>query len=532
MTPARLTAAGPLQLPNFRRLWTAGLAVNLALWMQAVGASWLMLSLAPSPLMVALIQTAQSLPAFLFGLPAGVLADLVNRKTLILCAYASLVVTAVVTCVATSQGAMTAGLLLALTAALGTAFAIQTPAVHTSLAESVPRELLFAALALSAVSFNVARAVGPALAGAVVSVGGTVAVFGLCAVLVVFALTAALRWHHRAQARDLPPERILVGVRSALQYARHSPVMQAQLARTLMFVGAASGLWALLPVVARSRLGLGADGYGLLLGCLGAGAVTGAVSAVRLSRRWSLNTVGIASALVYAAGVAVVCLSLDRLLVCIALVGAGAGWAIVGSVNLTAIQTAIPPWVRARAMALYMLVFQGSMAAGGALWGGIATHRSLEAALLASVLVLAATAWLMRALPARIGEEAEATPWQATEMPALGLAPDEQGGPVAVQVNYVIRATDREEFLTVMQALGRSRKRDGALFWRIYRDLRQPHRYVERFVIRSWTDYLRQRSRMTEADRRVEQRAQGLHVGPEEPEMQLMLAERTSGAAN
>jgi MFS family permease len=330
----------------------------------------------------------------------------------------------------------------------------------------------------------------------------------------------------------LPPERILVGVRSALQYARHSPVMQSQLARTLMFVGAASGLWALLPLVARSRLGLGADGYGLLLGCLGAGAVTGAVSAVRLSRRWSLNTVGIASALVYAAGVAVVCLSLDTVLVCIALVGAGAGWAIVGNVNLTAIQTAIPPWVRARAMALYMLVFQGSMAAGGALWGGIATHRSLEAALLASVLVLAATAWLMRALPARIGEAAEATPWQATEMPALGLAPDEQGGPVAVQVNYVIRATEREQFLTVMQALGRSRKRDGALFWRIYRDLRQPHRYVERFVIRSWTDYLRQRSRMTEADRRVEQRAQGLHVGPEEPEMQLMLAERTSGAAN
>ena len=532
MTAVGKSAAGPLQLPNFRRLWTAGLAVNLALWMQAVGASWLMLSLAPTPLMVALIQTAQSLPAFLFALPAGVLADLVNRKALTLCAYAGFVVSAVIACAATAHGAMTAGLLLVVTAAIGAAFAIQAPAVHTSLAESVPREQLFAALALSAVSFNVARAVGPALAGAVVSMGGAVAVFALCTLLFGFAFTAALRWRHQAQARDLPPEHILVGVRGALQYAKHSPVMQSQLMRTLMFVGAASGLWALLPIVASSRLSLGADGYGLLLGCLGAGAVAGAVIAVRLSRRWSLNSVGIASALLYTASVAVVCVSRDMPLVCIALTCAGAGWAIVGNVNLTAIQTAIPPWVRARAMALYLLVFQGSMAAGGVLWGGVATHSSLEVALLASVLALAATAVLMRVLPARIGEEAEATPTQMTEMPSLSEAPHEQDGPVAVQVNYVIRATDREEFLTVMQALGRSRKRDGARFWRIYRDLRQPHRYVERFVIRSWTEYLRQRSRMTEADRRVERRAQSLHLGPEEPDMQLMLAERTSGSAN
>ena len=288
----------------------------------------------------------------------------------------------------------------------------------------------------------------------------------------------------------------------------------------------------MLPVVARSRLGLGADGYGLLLGCLGAGAVIGSVVAVRLSRRWSLNAVGVASALVYTAGVAVVCASLDIAFVCIALVCAGAGWAVVGNVNLTAIQTAIPPWVRARAMALYLLVFQGSMAAGGALWGSVATRWSLEAALLSSVLALVATALLMRALPARIGETAEATPSQISEMPPLSVSPEEQDGPVAVQVNYVIQTGDREEFLAVMQALGRSRRRDGALFWRIYRDLRQPHRYVERFVIRSWTDYLRQRSRLTEADRRVERRAQGMHVGPDEPEMQLMLAERTSGGTS
>jgi MFS family permease len=531
MASARTSSDGPLRIPDFRLLWTAGLAVNLALWMQAVGASWLMLSLAPSPLMVALIQTAQSLPAFMFGLPGGVLADLVNRRVLILIAYAWLGLSAALAAVGTFAGDMTPMLLLLVTASIGAAFALQAPAVHTSLAESVPRDQLFVALALSAVSFNVARAVGPALAGAVVSIAGTAVVFAACAAFFAFAFLAVLRWRHRSRPSELPPERIFIGVKGALQYARHSPVMLSQLLRTLLFVGAASGLWALLPIVARDRLRLGADGYGLLLACLGGGAVLGAVSAVRLRKKWSVNVVGIASAVIYTCGVTVVAESFSPVSVCFALGLAGAGWAVVGNVNLTAIQTAIPPWVRARAMALYLLVFQGAMAAGGALWGGIATHWSVEAALLASVLALAATVAVMRALPARIGELAEATPSDVASLPALEVTLDEQEGPIAVQVTYVIRPQDRNEFLSVMQALGRSRKRDGALFWRIYRDLGQPHRYSERFIVRSWTDYLRQRSRTTEADRKVEQRAWSMHHGSHAPEMQHMLVERMPGEA-
>jgi hypothetical protein len=305
--------------------------------------------------------------------------------------------------------------------------------------------------------------------------------------------------------------------------------MQSQLLRTLLFVGSASGLWALLPIVARDRLSLGADGYGLLLGCLGTGAIIGAVGAVRVQRRWSLNAVGIASTLTYALGVAVVALSPNTGVVCIALGLTGAGWAVVGNVNLTAIQTAIPPWVRARAMALYMLVFQGAMAAGGALWGAAATHWSLETALYGSVVALTVAAALMRVMPASIGDLAAATPSEVAGVPVLRVTPDEQDGPIAVQVNYVIRTQDRAEFLEVMQALGRSRKRDGALYWRMYRDLGHPQRFAERFIVRSWTDYRRQRSRATEADRRVEQRAWNLHIGPEAPEMQHMLAERMPG---
>ena len=222
--------------------------------------------------------------------------------------------------------------------------------------------------------------------------------------------------------------------------------------------------------------------------------------------------------------------SSSTVLTCVALGFAGAGWAVVGNVNLTAIQTAIPPWVRARAMALYLLVFQGAMALGSLLWGTVATHAGIEGALLASVAVLLVTVAIMRVVPARIGDAAAATPSEVLAPPDVQVKPGDEDGPIAVQVNYVIREQDRAEFLAAMTALGRSRRRDGALFWRIYRDLGDPHRYAERFVVRSWTDYLRQRARATAADRVLEERAVALHVGDELPGMQHMLAERLADA--
>jgi hypothetical protein len=310
-----------------------------------------------------------------------------------------------------------------------------------------------------------------------------------------------------------------------LRYARHSPVVLAQLLRTTLFVGSASGLWALLPVVARDQLGLEADGYGVLLGCLGGGAIVGSFTAERLRRHFSLNQVGLLAVFVYAAGVIVTALATRPLTACVALGVGGAGWAVIGNTNLTAIQTAIPPWVRARTMALYLLVFQGAMATGGVVWGTVATHAGIPIALLASGVALACTMAVMRWVPARMGEAAEATPSEMLAAPQVHATPGEQDGPIAVQVNYVIRPQDRTEFTTAMRALGRARKRDGALFWRLYRDLEHPQRYAERFVVRSWNDYLRQRSRATAADRAVEQHAWSLHAGTEPPEMQHMLAE-------
>ncbi len=530
MADGHATLSGPLRIPEFRLLWLGGLALNLALWMQSVGAAWLMLSLAPSPLMVALIQTAQSLPTFLLGLPAGVLADLVNRRHLILFSCSLLLLAAGLAAGSTATSTMTPLLLLVITAMIGAGFSLQAPAVHTSLVEAVPREQLFTALALSAISFNAARAVGPAIAGAIVATAGTVAVFVACAALIAVSFGSALRWRPQARLQDLPPERVLLGVQGALQYARHSPVIRAQLARTILFVGAASGVWALLPVLARDRLHLDADGYGLLLGSLGAGAIVGAFTSERLRRRWSMNRVGMVSAAAYALGTLVTAESSSTALTCIALGFAGAGWAVVGNVNLTAIQTAIPPWVRARAMALYLLVFQGAMALGSLLWGTVATHAGLEGALLGSVVVLALTVAVMRVVPARIGDAAAATPSEVLAPPDVQVKPGDEDGPIAVQVNYVIREHDRTAFLEAMTALGRSRRRDGALFWRIYRDLGDPHRYAERFVVRSWTDYLRQQARATAADRAIEQRAWQLHVGDDAPEMQHMLAEKIPDA--
>src|SRR5512134_126521 len=218
MAPGRASTAGPLSIRNFRLLWIGGLALYLALWMQVVGASWLMLSLAPSPLMVALIQTAQSLPVFVLVLPAGVLADVVDRRVLILVANGLLCVAAAVATLATATAHMTPLLLLLVTGAVGAGFALQAPAVQASQAESVPRDQVFAALTLGAISFNTARAVGPALAGVIVSVAGTVAVFAACTLCFLISFGNVVRWRHRVRPAEFPPERVLLGVLSALQY--------------------------------------------------------------------------------------------------------------------------------------------------------------------------------------------------------------------------------------------------------------------------------------------------------------------------
>ncbi|MES2898996.1 MAG: MFS transporter [Pseudomonadota bacterium] len=506
---------------TFRRLWCASVALNLTIWMQSVAAAWLMVSLTPSPLMVALIQTATALPSFIFALPSGVMADLLDRRRYLMAVIASMLVTALLLCALAAGGGLGPWILLILTFCLGTGFALQGPAFFTTQADNVPRSLLPSALALSALSYSSARAVGPAMAGGLISGFGVLAVFGLGALLLAFGLVVLACWDSPKRPQHLPPENLLSGMGSAVRYVRHSDMMQVQILRTVLFVAAASALWALLPLLAVG----GAGGYGSLLGSMGAGSVAGAVLLPKLVGRVEMNRMMNVAALGYGA-VALAGAYLRSLpLLCIALFLSGVAWVAVGNTNMLALQSAVPGWIRARALSVYMLSFQGAMALGSAVWGYVATYAGAPQTLAISALMMLAVVAVMYRFPAREGELMEVTEASESLHANIDLPAMSENAVISVQIIYEVDAADRGAFIRLAYAVGKVRQRNGAGLWRIYRDLGQDGCYVERFLVDSWDQYLRQRGRATIADQALEQRLWDLHKGAAPPRIVHLVAE-------
>lgn len=511
---------------TFRALWLGSLALNLTIWLHSVAAAWLMVSLTSSPLMVALIQTASALPSFLFALPSGVMADLVDRRRYLLAVVGFMICTAVALCVFSLTGGMSAWLLLSLTFCLGAGFALQSPAWYTAQSDVVPRTLLASAMALSAVSYSSARAVGPALSGLAVSSFGVDSVFVSSVVLLVLAGVVLLRWDGPQVVSQLPPEDLLSGLRSALRYVRHSEVVKVQMLRTVLFVGAASCLWALLPLIAGTQLNSSAGGYGVLLTSLGAGSVVGALLIPWLQLRMEMNRMMGMAAFVYCAAVLVTAYVPNLYVICGVLFFAGVGWIGVGNTNMLALQSAVPAWIRARSVAVYMLVFQGAMAGGSAVWGLVADKAGISNALLCSSVLMLGVIGVMKRFPAREADEAQATQSVDQSLAVFSAVRVPADAAVAVQIVYQVTAENRTEFLRQLYAIGKVRRRDGASFWRAYRDMAQETVYVERFLVDSWDQYLRQRSRATLADLEAERRLQAMHAGADAPLTSHYVAER------
>lgn len=511
--------------PAFRSLWLGSVALNVTIWMHSVAAAWLMVSLTTSPLMVALIQTASALPSFIFALPSGVMADLVDRRRYLLVVVGFMALTAAVLCLLSFAGGMGAWTLLLLTFCLGVGFALQGPAWYTAQTDVVSRQLLPSALALSAVSYSSARAVGPALSGVVVSSAGVGAVFVASAALLLAALYSLLRWDSPKRANHLPPENLMSGLRSALRYSRHSEVVKVQILRTVSFVGVASALWALLPLIAGEQLKSGAGGYGILLASIGAGSVAGALLIPKLKNVMEMNLMMALSTIVYGSATIVAAYVPNLVVVCVMLFLAGIGWIGVGNTNMLALQSAVPGWVRARTLAVYMLVFQGAMAAGSALWGAVAAKAGTSHTLLASGLLMACVLLVMSKFPARIGNEAEATESAEGLHAEFVAASVPSNAAVAVQIVYKVNVENRTEFLRQVYAVGKARRRNGASFWRVYRETENEQHFVERFLVDSWEQYLRQRSRATIADQEAERRLHAMHSADEPPVISHYVAE-------
>jgi MFS family permease/quinol monooxygenase YgiN len=493
--------------------------------MHDVGAAWLMTSLTPSPFLVALMQTATSLPIFMLALPGGALADIVDRRRLLIATQGWMCATAVALGLLTLAGLTTATVLLVLTFALGLGAAMNMPAWQATTPEVVPRAQLPAAVALGGVGLNVARAIGPALGGVVVAVAGSGAVFLLNALTFLGVIGAVYMWRRTSPGRRLPPEHVLGAVRAGVRYVRHAPLFRAVLVRTAVFILCGSATWALLPVVGRRELGLSALGYGLLLGCLGLGAVAGSAILPWFRVRLSVDALVIGATIIFgAATLALGQLRAVSLLFVVMLVAGGAWITLMSSLNVAA-QVAIPGWVRARAVAVYLLVFQGGMALGSLLWGGLAARAGVSTALSVAAVGLLAGLGVAGRYRLTLGAAPDLAPSLHWPWPQLAWQHGSDPGPVLVMVEYRVEPSRSREFSEAVHALEPIRRRDGALQWGVFQDAADPGRFLESFVVESWVEHLRQHERVTMADRELETRARAFHLGNTPPRVSHFVAQ-------
>jgi MFS family permease len=495
----------PLRTPIFRQLLIADVVSDVGTFMQGVGAAWLMVSLGASPLYVALTQTASSLPFFLFALPAGAIGDIVDRRRLILYTETWMVCMAIALAVATFTGVITPWLLLALTFALSAGDAFETPAWRAVLPELVPREDLSAASALNGIEFNIARAIGPALAGALIAAAGVGAAFLVNVGSFLGVILVVARWKRPVRTRTAPVETLGGATVAAIRYVWNAATTRAVILRTGVVIFCASAPFALLPTVARS-VSSSAIGYGVLLGCFGAGAVAGALAMQEVRARWS--TEAVVSMAVAVLGVTMVVLSRVHHLpgLMLVMLVSGGAWITFVSITNALVLSLAPDWVRARVSAILMLVTQGGLAAGSVLWGTFGSRASVDTALLWAGLCTIATTAL--GLIARLPDStADVSPWNHWRMPAIvgDAAPELEQGPVLVTMEYRVEPKNAQRFLAAMQKYGRVRRRDGASHWGVFRDLEHADVYLETFLVPSWAEHLRQHERFTRGDSELEQ---------------------------
>ena len=496
----------PLRTPIFRNLLIADVMSDIGTFMQTVGAAWLMVSLGAGPMYVALTQTASALPFFVFALPAGAIGDIVDRRRLILYTEFWMVGVATVLAVATIMGLVSPWLLLVLTFALSAGDAIETPTWRAVLPEMVKKEDLAAASALNGIEFNFARAVGPALAGVIIAVAGVGAAFALNVVSFAGVIVLVARWKRPVRRRTTPPETLAGATVAALRYVRFSPSLRVLIFRSGLTMFFASALLALMPSVAKS-ISDSPTGYGILLGCFGAGAVLGALTMQPARARWSEDAVASGGVAILGLMTAIAGFLHAMVALAATMLVAGAAWIVFISVMSALVQSLAPDWVRARVLSIFMLVFQGGLAAGSALSGALAARAGIQHALLwAGIGIMATTAvGLVAKLP---DATTDVSPWIHWRMPAIvkDVRPELEEGPVLVTLEYRVNRDQSEEFLEAIHEYGRVRRRDGAYRWGVYRDLEDADRYVETFLIRSWAEHLRQHERSTKADREVEDR--------------------------
>ena len=518
----RVSAWAPLRHRVYRILWLAQFVSNIGTFMQGVGAVWVMLELRQSPAVVALVQTAVALPVLLLGVPAGALADLIDRRRLLLTTQGLMLAAAAALAVMTWAGTVTPATLLGLTFALGVGTALNAPAWQAVQPELVPAAEFPQAVTLGGASMNLGRAIGPALAGAIIAATGPGLVFLLNALSFLAVIGALAAWRPKPEDRLGPPEQFDAAVRAGLRYAWHSHLIHYVLLRSGAFTLASAGLLALLPVYAKSQLGLGSGGLGLLYAGFGAGAAGSALLLPRIRARIGVD--GVVAAGTAAAAVTLLALAFTRSPALAALItfAAGAGWLLCLSVFNLAAQQVLPDWVRARGLALNLTVTAGAAAAGSAAWGAVANVLGVPGAfgwgsLAVALTLLAGVRWRFSSIASY---DLSPAPLAEPDMPLAALA---DSGPVFVTVTYQVRAGAEDDFQQAAQSVGWSRRRTGAVRWTVLQQAERPGQFVEMFVVPSWDEYLLQQGRRTVADAELDDRLRAFLRAGTQPDVEHFL---------
>jgi len=513
----------PLRQRVFRMLWIATVVSNVGSWMNDVGVNWTMLTLSADPLSVALVQAASSLPMFLFALPSGVMADIVDRRKYLLFSQIWVFIAAASLTFLSWADLVTPMVLLIAAFLLSTGAAMSSPPFQAIVPDLVSKEELGPAIALNSLGINISRAIGPALGGLILSFAGPWMVFLLNALSVLGVFLVLYVWQAQPSVQRLPPEHFFPAVRAGVRYVHAAPVLRNVLVRTIAFFVFGSAGWALLPLVARRELGLGPGGYGIMLGCIGIGAICGALLLPRMRKRFNPDQLMVLASLMFAITLLALAFIRHLWLLNAFEFFTGFAWiAVLSTLNLGA-QRSAAKWVKARALAVYLTVFFGSMTLGSAIWGQLASTFSIPLSLtVATVGMLLASLTVLRW---RLDQDPDLNLDLSTvsdPLPELEIHHDR--GPVTVSYHYQINRSDAHAFAVCMQDMRRVRRRGGALNWSLYEDMLQPDMFVETFVVGSWMEHLRQRERYTMNDQKIQNRVLGFHQGTAAPEVRYLVA--------
>ncbi|MDP3254533.1 MFS transporter [Bosea sp. (in: a-proteobacteria)] len=515
-------AFSPLKQPVFAVLWAATVLGNTGSFMRDVASAWLVTDLSASPAAIALVQAAGTLPIFLLAIPAGVLSDILDRRKFLIAIQLLLAAVSICLMVLSHLGLLSVSSIVALTFLGGIGAALMGPTWQAIVPELVPRSDVKNAVALNSLGINIARSIGPAAGGLLLAAFGAAVTYGADVLSYVFVIAALIWWPRAKGADDVLSERFAGAFRAGLRYARASKELHVVLLRTAVFFACASAVWALLPLVGRNLLAGDARFYGIMLGCVGAGAIIGALILPSLRKRLDADQLLLGVASVTAVVMAVLALGPPKPLALAALLLLGAAWIVALTTLNGAAQAILPNWVRGRALAVYLTVFNGAMTAGSLCWGLVAQELGVPATLIigAACLLLAGLAFHRVRLPKGEADLAASNHWPEP-LTAEPVAHDR--GPVLVLIEYRVARAERPAFLEALNRLSHERRRDGAYRWGVTEDAADPDAIVEWFMVESWAEHLRQHKRVSKADADLQAEAIRFHLGPTKPAVRHFL---------